>query len=155
MVLHCSPSGAIERCIYAILENAFKKQKKGLTPILPLWLSPTQVRLIPISDSYLDYAKNISKTLDEHQIRNDIDDRSQTVSRKVRDGEKEWINYIIVIGRKEVTTNLLSVRDRILGKTKEIYIQDLIKEIANKTKNKPYKPLSLPNLLTNRAIIAG
>ena len=54
LILHCSPSGAIERDIYALLEKAYREQMTGKAPMLPLWLSPTQVRLIPISDKFLD-----------------------------------------------------------------------------------------------------
>ena len=59
LILHCSPSGAIERCVYALLEKAYRDQQKGNVSILPLWLSPIQVRVIPISDKFIDDAKNV------------------------------------------------------------------------------------------------
>ncbi|HDN62891.1 MAG TPA: threonine--tRNA ligase, partial [Candidatus Bathyarchaeota archaeon] len=78
LILHCSPSGAIERGIYSILEKAYKKQMKGGVPSLPLWLSPTQVRLIPVSDEYLDYTEKLADQIEAEKIRVDIDDRELT-----------------------------------------------------------------------------
>ncbi|MEM4244415.1 MAG: threonine--tRNA ligase, partial [Candidatus Bathyarchaeia archaeon] len=74
LILHCSPSGAIERCVYALLEKAYREQQNGKLPMLPLWLSPTQVRLIPISDSFTAKVEEIARKIAEHNIRVDIDD---------------------------------------------------------------------------------
>jgi threonyl-tRNA synthetase len=66
LILHCSPSGAIERDIYALLEKAYHEQMKGKAPMLPLWLSPTQVRLIPISDKFLDKVSELAGQINTH-----------------------------------------------------------------------------------------
>ncbi|NIU39703.1 threonine--tRNA ligase, partial [Candidatus Bathyarchaeota archaeon] len=63
LILHCSPSGAIERCVYAILEKAYKEQRRGDVPMLPLWLAPVQVRVIPVSDGFLTEAIKIADSL--------------------------------------------------------------------------------------------
>ncbi len=76
LILHCSPSGAIERCIYALLEKAFREQQKGKSPMLPLWLSPTQVRLIPLSDQFLEKVEEIAAEIESQCIRVDVDDRA-------------------------------------------------------------------------------
>ncbi|MFQ5759069.1 MAG: threonine--tRNA ligase, partial [Candidatus Bathyarchaeia archaeon] len=115
MILHCSPSGAIERCVYAMLEKAFREQQKGGIPILPLWLAPIQVRVIPIADSFLEHAEKIAREIEQHQIRVDLDDRSLTMQKKVREAETEWINYIVVIGQREVDSGILPIRDRKAG----------------------------------------
>ena len=112
LILHCSPSGAIERDIYALLEKAYREQMAGKAPMLPLWLSPTQVRLIPISDKYMDKVEEIAKKIEVHCIRVDIDDSSSTLQKKIREAEQEWIPYIVVVGEKEVESGNLSVRDR-------------------------------------------
>ncbi|MGB9756713.1 MAG: threonine--tRNA ligase, partial [Candidatus Bathyarchaeales archaeon] len=105
LILHCSPSGAIERCIYALLEKAYKEQQTGKPPMLPLWLSPTQVRIIPLSEKYTDFSEELAKKMEENCIRVDIDDRTLTLQKRVREAEMEWIPYIVVVGEKEAESN--------------------------------------------------
>lgn len=127
VILHNSPSGAIERCIYALLERAYRIQRAGGVPSLPFWLSPTQVRLIPLSKDFLNKSIEFSESLESRGVRVDIDDRELSVGKKVRDAEKEWIRFIIVIGEKEVESNLLQVRDREAGKMVQMRLEDLVK----------------------------
>ncbi|MFN4336264.1 MAG: threonine--tRNA ligase [Candidatus Nitrosocaldus sp.] len=185
LILHNSPSGAVERVIYALLEKAYRMQREGKTPILPLWLSPTQVRLIPVStraskiksesnyiskgkgetngssnnnnnnnkiDSlgYMDYCISIMHRLEGSSIRVDIDDRDESVSKKIREAEMEWIPYIVVVGEKEVVSNRLSVRDRASGRVRDMSVEELIKEIADAVRDKPYMPLNMPKYLSMR-----
>ncbi len=151
LVLHCSPSGAIERGVYAMLEKAHRDSKKGKAPILPLWLSPTQVRVIPVSEQFLEYAEKIMKEIEGSQIRVDLDDRSITLGKKVREAEREWVNYVLVIGEKELGSDILPVRDRKAGKKiRNMKLQELITEIKEKTGGKPFKPLTLPKMLSKR-----
>ncbi len=154
IILHCSPSGAIERCIYALLEKAYKEEKEGKVPSLPLWLSPIQVRIIPVSDKYLEDALKISKIIEENKIRVDVDDRKETVEKRIRDAELEWIPYIIVFGEKESKSKRLSVRKREEGKIEEMEISSLINEIKEKIKDMPFKQLSLPKLVSQRPQLA-
>jgi len=95
-ILHCSPSGAIERCIYAQLEKQFMESEKGQLPMLPVWLSPTQVRVISLSERHADYCKKLAEQLKPYRV--DIDDREETVGKKVRDAGKEWVPYVVTIG---------------------------------------------------------
>jgi threonyl-tRNA synthetase len=89
LILHCSPSGAIERCIYALLEKAYREQQKGKSPMLPLWLSPTQVRLIPISDQFLGKVEEIAEEMEANCIRVDVEDRALTLQKRVREAETD------------------------------------------------------------------
>jgi len=155
IILHCSPSGAIERCIYALLEKAYADQQNKKVPSLPLWLSPTQVRVIPLSDRYLKISEKVAEEIEKNKIRVDIDDRRETVEKKIRDAELEWIPFIVVIGKKEVKSKRISVRIRETGKIKEMKVEKLIEVIKNLTKNKPFKPLPLPKLLSKRPIFVG
>ena len=151
LVLHCSPSGAIERGVYAMLEKAHRDSKKGKAPILPLWLSPTQVRIIPVSEQFLGDAERLMKEIEGHKIRVDLDDRSITLGKKVREAEREWVNYVLVIGERELSSEVLPVRDRKAGKKmRKMKLQELITEISEKTGDKPFKPLALPKLLSKR-----
>ncbi|RLI51752.1 threonine--tRNA ligase [Candidatus Bathyarchaeota archaeon] len=155
IILHCSPSGAIERCIYVLLEKAYADQKKGKSPMFPLWLSPTQVRLIPITDKYVQDCENILTKFTGNQIRVDIDNRKMTVQKRIRRGEREWIPYIICIGEREINSETLPVRIRESRDIQHITLQELITEIKRKTKGRPYKPLSLPTYLSKRPVFVG
>ena len=155
LILHCSPSGAIERCVYAMLEKAFREQQKGGIPILPLWLAPTQVRVIPVADNFLEHAQKIADEIEQHQIRVDLDDRSLTMQKKVRDAETEWINYIIVIGQREVDSGILPVRDRRNGKIRKMKLEKFVGETKEKVKDKPFKPLTLPKFVSQRPRFFG
>ncbi len=155
LILHCSPSGAIERCVYALLEKAYKEQKSGKPPMLPLWLSPTQTRLIPVSDKYLETVEKLADKIEKHPIRVDVDDRPLTLQKKVREAEMEWVPYIIVVGQKEVESDVLPVRDREAGEIRKIKLKELIHEIEEKIIDKPFKPLPLPKHLSKRPQFYG
>ena len=155
LLLHCSPSGAIERVMYAILEKQAKLMKKGKKPMYPLWLSPIQVRVIPVSEKYLDYALYIAGKLEGAKIRADVDDRNERLNKKIREAEKEWIPYIIVVGENEKRMGVITVRKREDNKQYEIHVEDLIKEIRQKTEGFPYKPRPLPPLVSMRPKFRG
>jgi threonyl-tRNA synthetase len=156
LILHCSPSGAIERNIYALLEKAYREQMTGKAPMLPVWLSPTQVRLIPISDKFLDKVEALAEQIRGHCIRVDIDDTASTLQKKIREAEQEWIPYIIVVGEKEIESGTLSVRVRELrGKQENLSIEQLVTKISEKIVGKPYKPLPLPIYLSKRPQFHG
>jgi threonyl-tRNA synthetase len=156
LILHCSPSGAIERDIYALLEKAYREQMAGKAPMLPLWLSPTQVRLIPISDKYMDKVEEIARKIETRCIRVDIDDSASTLQKKIREAEQEWIPYIVVIGEKEVESENLSVREReFKGAQKNLTVNELLAKITAKIAGKPFKPLPLPKNLSKRPQFHG
>ena len=148
-ILHCSPSGAVERIIYAMLEKASMDSQKGIKPSFPLWLSPTQVRVIPVKDEFMDYASKIMKIFEARGIRVDLDDRDMTVSRKIREAEKEWIPYIVVVGEREVKEETITVRRR-NGNIEIVSPEKLISEIDEKIKDMPRRPLPLPKMLSMR-----
>lgn len=155
LILHCSPSGAIERCIYAMLEKAYREQHKGNVPILPLWISPVQVRVIPVSDRFIEEAEKIAEEIERQRIRVDLDDRSLTIQKKVREAETEWVNYVIVIGQKEIESGTLPIRDRKARKIRKMQLQEFIGEIREKTEGMPFKPLTLPRRLSERPRFFG
>ena len=150
LVLHCCPSGAIERGVYAMLEKAYREHQKGNVSILPLWLSPTQIRIVPVSERFFKDAEKLMDEIGGHRIRVDLDDRPITMQKKVREAEREWINYVLVIGEKEISSGVLPVRDRKFRKIRKMRLQELMNEIKEETRDKPYKPLTLPKLLSKR-----
>ena len=148
-ILHCSPSGAVERVIYAMLEKADMDAKKGKKPMLPVWLSPTQIRIIPVRDEFTGCAIQEMDYFAKEGFRVDVDDRDLTVSRKIRDAEKEWIPYIVVMGEKEKERDILTVRIRGDG-VKEMKREELLEILRNETEGKPKRRLPLPPLLSER-----
>jgi threonyl-tRNA synthetase len=150
IILHNSPSGAIERVIYALLEKAARYSKLGKVPFLPLWLTHTQVRLIPVSSTHIDFCEQLFIELTKNQIRADIDDRDESVGKKIRDSETEWIYYSLVIGDNEVKSNQLVLRDRVNKSQHHVSLEEIIKMIESQIVDKPYLPLNLPSHLSRR-----
>jgi threonyl-tRNA synthetase len=150
IILHNSPSGAIERIIYTLLEKAAKIKQEGQRPQFPIWLSHTQVRIIPIRNEHLRIAENMENILSNSQIRTDIDDRQESLGKRIREAETEWVPYILVIGDKEAESTTLVIRDRKTGRQIESNIVKLIESIRNETKDKPFMPLNLPKYLSKR-----
>jgi len=150
IILHNSPSGAIERVIYALLEKAAKDTTEGRKPQFPLWLAPTQVRLIPVKPEFLDYCEKLAEKISINDIRVDVDDRNESVGKSIRDAETEWIRYIIVIGEKEVNAEKIGIRDRKSADAKILSIDELIKAIKEETLGKPFMRLNMNKHLSKR-----
>ncbi|WP_440955579.1 threonine--tRNA ligase [Methanosarcina sp. Mfa9] len=151
-VLHCSPSGAIERCIYALLEKAAMETEKGKVPMFPVWLSPTQVRIITISEKHMDFAEEVSKKLG---CRVDIDDRELSIGKKIREAGREWVPYVVVIGDTEVEEGTINVTVREESEQKkpmkvQMTPEELSGRIRAETAGKPYKGLPLAKYLSER-----
>ena len=159
IILHCSPSGAIERCMYALLERAYLEKERGVLPMLPLWLSPTQLRIIPVAERHLEYIEGILPVLSG--IRADVDDREETVSKKIRDAGRDWIPYVAVVGDKEVERKTLSVTIREESskggkqKPEEMDVYALKNMIEQVIKSKPFRELALSYKLSKRAKFVG
>jgi len=150
IILHNSPSGAIERILYVLLEKAAKDSKEGRKPQYPLWLAPTQVRVIPLKEEFNDFCEILTDKISSNSIRVDIDDRNESIGKRIREAEKEWIRYILVIGEKEKNSENLSIRDRQTGDVREITFDDFLNEIKEQTKGKPFTGLNLPKYLSKR-----
>ena len=150
IILHCSPSGAVERVIYAILESSCIAQEKGEVPELPIWLCPVQVRLIPVADRHLGSCIELAKRLKSHGIRVEVDDRNWTVEKRVREAELDWIPYIVVFGDRELEGGKLPVRIRGIGAIREMELEELVSEIAERIRGFPSEPQPLPMILSKK-----
>lgn len=120
--------GSIDRFMAYIIE-----EYKGR---FPLWLSPTQVKILPISDEQLEYAKTIEKELLRNKIRVKVDSRSEKIGYKIREAELERVPYMLILGKKEVEEKVLSIRRR-GNKENEVmdlerFVTKLLKEIEEK-----------------------
>ncbi len=129
VMIHRAILGSIERFIGILIEHHAGK--------LPLWLSPVQARVITVADRFAPYAEEVMGKLKEKGIRADVDNRSETVSKKVREAQLKKVNYILVVGEKEVADKTVTVRTRdnvVEGAVGfEEFAERLVSEIAKKT----------------------
>jgi threonyl-tRNA synthetase len=152
LLLHTSVSGSVDRNIYAILESQAMRVRRGEKPFWPVWLAPIQVRMLPVSDDHVDGAMRLAERV---PFRVDVDDRDMKLGKKVREAEKEWIPYTIVIGDKELSgTGPLVVRRRDGGQT-EMTLEQLLDEIAAEMAGKPFMSANTPRRLSTRPIYVG
>lgn len=148
-ILHCSPTGSIERVICSLLEKtAIEIDEKA--PMLPTWLSPIEVRIITVGEDHKDFANELYDKINAENIRVDVDDRDESVSKKIRNAATEWIPYIFVVGDNEKESGVFSVTVRETGEKVDMTVDELIKEILDKTKGMPYRGLPLPKDISTR-----
>lgn len=148
-ILHCSPTGSIERVICSLLEKtAIELDEK--VPMLPTWLSPIEVRIITVGEDHKDFANELYDKINAENIRVDVDDRDESVGKKIRNAATEWIPYIFVVGDNEKESGVFSVTVRETGEKVDMTVDELIKEVLDKTKGMPYRGLPLPKDISTR-----
>lgn len=155
IILHCSTSGAIERVIYSLLEKAYMASRRGEKPMLPVGLSPVQVRFVPIGDAHLDRCLALAERMNAEGVRADVDDRDMSMNRKIREAEREWIPYIVVIGDREVKEGTLAVRPRREKGTFTATLEDLVERVRRESEPLPPHPLTLPIRVSARPRFTG
>jgi len=121
LIIHRAPLGTHERFIGFLLEHYAGK--------LPVWLAPVQVKVLPISDKFLDYAKTVLQQLKKADIRAEVDDRNEKIGKKIRDTELMRVPYMLVVGEKEMNENKVSVRRQGKGDLGVKAVNDFINEI--------------------------
>lgn len=133
-----SSIGAIERWIYAILEKALLADK----PVLPLWLSPVQLRLIPVSEKHIPLCESFAF----YGVRHDIDDRKASVGAKIARARKDWVPYYALVGDKEVQGSLkLMERD---GSQSLLSVEGIQRRIKEECSGMPFRPLHMPKKMS-------
>ncbi len=143
-IIHTAVIGSVERYLFTVLDECARTEKNGGKPSLPVWLSPTQIRLIPVKPDFLAYAQKLAEELAAANVRADIDDRDESVDKRVRDAEMNWIPYVAVVGKREVEGNVVAIRRRKDGKQYNTKLPDLESEIADSIAGYPAMPLNLP-----------
>lgn len=128
IMLHRVILGSLERFIGALIEHY-----KGS---LPLWLSPTQVLVVPIKDSLREYGVKVKSALEENSIRTDIDNRNETLDKRIRQAELNKIPYVLVVGEREAKQETVSVRKRGVGDVGAASTEQFIKQIREEIDNK-------------------
>ncbi|HEU16352.1 MAG TPA: threonine--tRNA ligase [Nitrososphaeria archaeon] len=161
IILHASSFGSIERTLASLLERAAWDEKSGLNPMLPFWLSPEQVRIIPVRVvDHMPRAVELADELERRGFRVGLDDRDLTLSKRVRDAKSSWIPYVVVIGDDEVKGGYYSVTPREgfpIGKEPTIRMRadELVAELERKQGGMPTRPLYIPREVSLRPIFTG
>src|SRR3990170_1537847 len=157
LILHSAMIGSIERYLYMVLDNAVTAEKDGKKGCLPLWLNPEQVRLLTVSEKHLPRAREVAAILRKSSLRCTIDDRNESVPKKVREAKQDWVSYVIVIGDKELdgpaTHATYTVYDREADKDRKLPMGEIIREAGERTRGFPYRPLYFPPELTKRPVM--
>ena len=127
-MIHRVAFGSIERFIGILIEH--------FAGAFPTWLAPVQVKVLPISDKYMDYAENVLAQLKDSGIRAELDSRAEKIGYKIREAQMQKVPYMLVVGAKEEESGLVSVRSRFEGdegqKSTAEFIAALKEEIAQK-----------------------
>ena len=118
--------------------------------MLPAWISPAQVRIIPVSQQFVKQGMKLLDTLEKAGIRADLDDRDDTMQSKIRDAELSWVPYTIIYGQKEISTKELSIRSRADSKENKIALTAFLKQFRTEVEGYPVRPLTYPALLSQR-----
>ena len=121
VMIHRAPFGSMERFVAVLIEHTGGK--------FPLWLTPDQVVVLPISEKYNDYAQKVSDLLNYSDIRTVLDDRNEKIGRKIRDNELKKIPYLLIVGENEMNNNTVSVRRQGQGDMGTMTIEEFTQKI--------------------------
>jgi threonyl-tRNA synthetase len=123
VMIHRAPFGSMERFTAVLLEHCGGK--------LPFWLAPQQVKVLPISDKYNDYANEVADMLKDAEIRAEVDDRNEKIGKKIRDTELMKVPYMLIVGEKEMAERQVSVRKQGEGDKGSVAIEAFVKEVQD------------------------
>lgn len=126
-MIHRAPFGSMERFCAVLIEHTAGH--------FPLWLTPDQVAILPISEKFNDYAKQLAAYFDEQDVRAIVDDRNEKIGRKIRDNEMKRIPYMLVVGEKEAAEGLVAVRKQGEGDQGTMKFEEFAKKINEEVRN--------------------
>ena len=121
VMIHRAPFGSMERFVAVLIEHTAGH--------FPLWLTPDQVAILPISEKYNDYARQVAKYLDTQGVRATLDDRNEKIGRKIRDNEIKRVPYMIIVGEKEAADGLVSMRKQGGGEQATMTMEEFAKRV--------------------------
>ena len=127
VMIHRAPFGSMERFVAVLIEHTAGH--------FPLWLTPDQVAILPISEKYNDYAQHVQEVLEQSDVRTVLDDRAEKIGRKIRDNEMKHIPYLLIVGEKEEAEGTVSVRRQGQGDQGSMKIEDFAKKINDEVRS--------------------
>ncbi|MDK2879020.1 MAG: threonyl-tRNA synthetase [Thermoanaerobacteraceae bacterium] len=128
VMIHRVIFGSIERFIGILIEH--------YAGAFPVWLSPVQARILPISEKHMDYAREVKERLEEADIRVELDERNEKIGYKIREAQIQKLPYMLIVGDKEANSGSVSIRQREVGDVGSRSIEEFIAEVKEKEKNK-------------------
>ena len=128
VMIHRVALGSIERFIGILIEQYAGK--------FPVWLAPTQVKILPISDKYMDYANEVKKSLFDAGVRVEMDDRAEKIGFKIREAQLQKVPYMLVVGEKEAEANAVSVRSRDKGEIGSLSVDEFVAMVCKEVEDK-------------------
>ncbi len=132
VMIHRAPFGSLERFIAVLIEHCAGK--------FPLWLTPVQAKILPISDKFVPYAEKVAELLKKAEIRAEIDDRNEKIGKKIRESELAKIPYMLVLGEKEETDGKVAVRRQSKGDLGTMDVDGFISLVQDEVINrKPFE----------------
>jgi threonyl-tRNA synthetase len=151
-ILHCSPTGSVERVICAILESTANQP----VPQLPVWLSPVQARVIPVAERHTEFAAALCDRLNAAAIRTDLDDREESVGKKVREAGMDWVPFVAVVGDEEEASGKVTVTIRQASAPNKPHKETMSEEefvarVRQDISGRPFRPLYTPRRLSRKA----
>ena len=150
VIIHTAVIGGLERYLFTLLDSAVRLEREGRKPMLPAWISPVQVRIIPVAKQFVEQGMRLVETLEKKGIRVDIDDRDDTMQSKIRDAELSWVPYTIIYGEKEIKTKQLSIRSRADAKESKATLASFVKQLKGEIAGYPTRALTFPRILSQR-----
>ncbi len=150
VIIHTAVIGGIERYLFTLLDSAVRLERQGRKPMLPVWVSPVQARVIPLGKQLVKQGIKLLEKLEKAGVRADLDDRDDTIQSRIRDAELSWVPYILIFGEREVKTGKLSIRAREEGKEIKTTLNSFLKRLKIETEGYPLRPLTYPKLLSQR-----
>jgi threonyl-tRNA synthetase len=139
-ILHYSPSGGIERVMAALLETAATQD----VPRLPTWLAPTQVRFVPVGDEHVEFCDELVDELEATEIRADVDEREESVGKRIARAERDWVPYYVVVGDRELDDEVFGVNERATGEETLMTLEELrtrvLSDVGELPRNRRYLP---------------
>lgn len=152
VIIHTAVIGSLERYLYAVLDRAVSLEQRTGIGAIPLWLNPEQVRLLPVSDRHIEPADRLANQLERAGVRVGVDDRNETVRRKIRDAGQGWIGYTIIVGDQEARGETLEVHDRGANRKELNTVDALVARIRAKLSGKPFRRMYTPRYLSRRPV---
>ncbi|TXT58107.1 MAG: Threonine--tRNA ligase [Promethearchaeota archaeon] len=154
IILHNAPAGGLERILWGLIEGASRKIDE-VVPGFKTWLSPIQVRILTVSEEQDNYAEELLEKISKRGYRADYDDRDESLGKKIRRAEVDWIPYTIIIGSKEEENNTISIRKRLVGESfdskkntseqiNNVNLENLFKILDEETRTFPQYKLPKP-----------
>ncbi|MBQ6197190.1 MAG: threonine--tRNA ligase, partial [Lachnospiraceae bacterium] len=128
VVLHRAILGSLDRFMAYLIEETMGN--------FPLWLAPVQVKVLPISDKFLDYAEQVNEALENAGLRVELDRRGEKIGYKIREAQQQKVPYMVIVGQKEADSETLSIRNRAGEETHDVKIADFTRQLKEEVRNK-------------------